>query len=63
MFFKAYITAIGVAVTALGTVAASAGTLDDVKARGYLQCGVSTGLAGFSIPDEKGNWTGFDVDY
>lgn len=41
----------------------SAGTLDNVKARGYLQCGVNTGLAGFSIPDEKGRWTGFDADY
>jgi len=37
--------------------------LDDVKARGTLQCGVNTGLVGFGIPDERGNWTGFDVDY
>lgn len=42
---------------------AHASTLDDVKARGYVQCGVSNGLVGFSIADEKGNWTGFDVDY
>lgn len=42
---------------------AAAGTLEDVKKRGYVQCGVSTGLTGFSIPDEKGRWTGFDVDY
>jgi general L-amino acid transport system substrate-binding protein len=41
---------------------ASAGTLDDVKAKGFLQCGVSTGLVGFAAPDANGNWAGFDVD-
>lgn len=43
--------------------AASAGTLDDVKARGTLICGSNTGLAGFGQPDAQGNWNGFDVDY
>ena len=38
-----------------------ADTLDDVKARGELNCGVNTGLVGFSAPDANGNWTGFDV--
>jgi len=47
----------------LGIDGVSASTLDDVKARGYVQCGVNTGLVGFAIPDEKGRWTGFDVDY
>lgn len=37
-------------------------TLKAVKQRGYLQCGVSQGLPGFSNPDDKGNWTGIDVD-
>lgn len=48
---------------AAGLVAgvASAGTLDDVKARGELICGVNTGLVGFAAPDANGNWTGFDV--
>jgi len=41
---------------------AAAGTLDDVKKRGTLSCGVSTGLAGFSQKDEKGAWSGLDVD-
>ncbi len=41
---------------------ASAATLDDVKAKGYVQCGVSQGLPGFSNPDSAGNWTGIDVD-
>ncbi|HQU68972.1 MAG TPA: amino acid ABC transporter substrate-binding protein [Albidovulum sp.] len=40
---------------------ASAGTLDDVKARGELICGSNTGLTGFGAPDASGNWTGFDV--
>jgi len=43
--------------------AANAATLDDVKAKGFIQCGVNTGLAGFSAPDDQGNWTGLDVDY
>ena len=42
--------------------AASAQTLKTVKDRGMLSCGVSQGLPGFSSPDDKGNWTGLDVD-
>lgn len=38
-------------------------TLDAIKARGELVCGVSQGLPGFSAPDDKGQWSGFDVDY
>lgn len=45
------------------TVAAQAGTLDDVKAKGFIQCGVNTGLPGFGNPDSTGKYTGFDVDY
>ncbi|MEQ1577443.1 MAG: amino acid ABC transporter substrate-binding protein [Hyphomicrobium sp.] len=37
-------------------------TLDLVKARGQLNCGVNTGLAGFSQPNDKGDWQGLDVD-
>ena len=47
------------AATALAT-AASAATLDDIKAKGFVQCGVSTGVAGFAFTDDKGNWVGFD---
>lgn len=43
--------------------AATAGTLDTVKQRGALVCGVSTGLNGFSQKDDKGEWSGFDVDF
>ena len=42
--------------------AASAQTLKTFKDRGQLSCGVSQGLPGFSTPDDKGNWTGLDVD-
>ncbi len=38
-------------------------TLEVVKARGTLNCGVNLGLAGFSAPDDKGNWTGLDADF
>ena len=41
---------------------ASASTLEEVQKRDVLQCGVSTGLPGFSATDEKGNWKGLDVD-
>jgi general L-amino acid transport system substrate-binding protein len=41
--------------------AAAAATLDDVKARGKLNCGVSSGLVGFAAPDANGVWEGFDV--
>ncbi len=51
-----------VVAAAFVSTAANAGTLDDVKAKGFLQCGVSQGLAGFSNPDANGNWTGLDVD-
>ena len=47
---------IGLAITT------QASTLDKVKKRGVLSCGVSTGLAGFSQKDERGKWSGLDVD-
>ena len=37
-------------------------TLKGIQDRGTLSCGVSQGLPGFSSPDDKGNWTGLDVD-
>jgi general L-amino acid transport system substrate-binding protein len=41
---------------------AGAGTLDEVRARGVVVVGVNVGVAGFSMPDEKGLWKGLDVD-
>ena len=49
---------------ALGiTSGAQAGTLEDVQARGVLNCVVSTGIAGFAFPDDAGEWHGFDIDF
>ena len=53
---------LGLATAALFSTNVQADTLDDVKKAGMLKCGVSTGLAGFSQKDEKGNWSGLDVD-
>ena len=41
---------------------ASAGLKSDIQARGFVQCGVTTGVAGFSLPDSRGVYTGLDVD-
>jgi len=54
---------LGAASLALLAPAAHAGkTLDAIKARGQVVCGVSSGVAGFSAADSTGNWTGLDVD-
>ena len=58
---KASFIAVAAATFMAGT--ASAGTLEDVKAKGFIQCGVTTGLAGFASPNDKGEWEGFDVDF
>jgi general L-amino acid transport system substrate-binding protein len=53
----------GAALVLAGVTGASASTLANVKAKGYLQCGVNPGLPGFGNPDANGNWSGIDVDY
>jgi general L-amino acid transport system substrate-binding protein len=50
------------AALAMTATAATATTLEDVRARGELICGVSTGVAGFAAPDDSGNWSGIDID-
>jgi general L-amino acid transport system substrate-binding protein len=55
--------AIAVAAAAITYERYDTQTLKRVKRRGELLCGVNTGLPGFSNPDDKGNWTGFDVDF
>ncbi|WP_421726749.1 amino acid ABC transporter substrate-binding protein [Bauldia sp.] len=55
-------TVVGAALS-LTVASASATTLEDVQAKGFVQCGVNTGLLGFASPDDAGNWTGFDVDF
>jgi general L-amino acid transport system substrate-binding protein len=58
------VVAAGLATLAVGAAGAQAAeTLDTVKERGELSCGVTTGLAGFSIPDQSGTWSGIDVDF
>ena len=59
---KVVVGILGSAALALSASAGSAATLDDVKAKGFVQCGVNTGLAGFAAPNDQGDWTGFDVD-
>ncbi len=58
MIYAAFGAALAASVTG-----ASAGTLDDVKAKGFVQCGVNTGLPGFSVSDAKGEWKGLDADF
>jgi general L-amino acid transport system substrate-binding protein len=55
--------ALGVGLSVAAVSAASAGTLDDVKAKGFIQCGSNTSLIGFGFPDDQNNWTGLDVDF
>jgi general L-amino acid transport system substrate-binding protein len=50
-------------VLAFTASAASAQTLNTVKARGMLNCGGNGSLGGFGLPDAQGNWTGLDVDF
>lgn len=52
----------GMAAMGVSAPSASANTLDDVKAKGFVQCGVSQGLPGFSNTNDAGDWTGLDVD-
>ena len=61
--------ALGAALLAFGAGAAGAQqlapspTLDAIRARGHVECGVHLGLPGFSFANDKGEWTGLDVDF
>jgi len=65
MLRKKWIAGAAVALALGGTAAtAFAGpTLDAIRQRGMLVCGVHTGLTGFSAPDNSGKYSGLDVDY
>lgn len=54
--------ALGAVLTMAAWPAHAGATLETVKKRGYVQCGVSTGILGFSAPDSRGQWSGLDVD-
>ena len=62
MKLSALLATSAAAITGMATLAGAA-TLDDVKARGELICGVNLGVVGFSAPDANGNWSGIDVSY
>ncbi len=63
-WLRSLMLASALAIPALTPLTASAGTtLDAIKQRGTLRCGVNTGLLGFSAPDAQGKWTGLDVDF
>jgi general L-amino acid transport system substrate-binding protein len=53
----------GLAAGGFATDASAQATLNNVKQKGFVQCGVNPGLAGFGLPDAQGNWTGFDVEF
>jgi general L-amino acid transport system substrate-binding protein len=53
---------LGSAALALIATGASASTLEEVRAKGYVQCGVHTGLIGFAAPNDDGEFEGFDVE-
>jgi general L-amino acid transport system substrate-binding protein len=63
MTSKLLTVALGLGLSVAAVSAASAGTLDDVKAKGFIQCGSNPSLIGFGFPDDQNNWTGFDVDF
>ncbi|MBO9515699.1 MAG: amino acid ABC transporter substrate-binding protein, partial [Variovorax sp.] len=61
--FRPVLASLAAAVLAFAVAPALAGkTLDAVKQRGSVKCGVTNGVAGFSAPDTQGNWSGLDVD-
>jgi general L-amino acid transport system substrate-binding protein len=59
---KNFLTSSMLLVGLVGAAAAQAGVLDKVKAHGAVRCGVASDKPGFSLIDDKGQWTGMDVD-
>jgi general L-amino acid transport system substrate-binding protein len=60
---KSYKYLLGAAALAISAVSATAGTLDTVKQKGFVQCGVNPSLIGFGNPNDKNEWSGFDIDF
>lgn len=60
---KKIATIVGAAMAVTAAAGVNASTLDSVKNRGALQCGVSDGLPGFSATDSAGRWQGLDADF
>src|SRR5258707_12156154 len=59
---KGILSAVAFALVALPAAAQTPSTLEVVKKRGQVICGVNVGLGGFSLPDSEGKWKGLDVD-
>ena len=59
----AAIAALGLSASAAQAQTVASATLDAVKAKGFVQCGVTGGVPGFSAPDANNVWTGLEVDY
>jgi general L-amino acid transport system substrate-binding protein len=62
-FSVALTVAIGLSASAATAQSTSSPTLDAVKAKGFIQCGVTAGVPGFSAPDANNVWTGLEVDF
>ncbi|MEY3729342.1 MAG: ral L-amino acid transport system substrate-binding protein [Pseudomonadota bacterium] len=60
---KRFLLAATLLLTAFGSVAQAGPILDRVRANNTIRCGVGGSLAGFSLPDSRGEWHGIDVDY
>lgn len=60
---KHLLISLGLATLLSGTAVANAAKLDEVKQKGFINCGVTQGVPGFSFPDSGGKWTGFDTDF
>jgi general L-amino acid transport system substrate-binding protein len=54
---------LGLSFAVATLTSAQAGVLDTVRQKGFLACGSNTGLAGFGLPDSKGEWSGLDVEF
>ena len=63
MKLKLLTAVLGLSIAGLAAGGASAQTLQTVKDRGALKCGVNTGLPGFASQNDQGEWQGLDVDY
>ncbi|HEY9058279.1 MAG TPA: amino acid ABC transporter substrate-binding protein [Aurantimonas sp.] len=63
MKLKLLTAVLGLSIAGVAAGGASAQTLQTVKDRGVLKCGVNTGLPGFASQNDQGEWQGLDVDY
>src|SRR5690554_4243975 len=58
-----FVAVMAVIAAATASGAAAQSTLETVMDNGFVRCGVTEGVPGYSFPDENNNWTGIEVDY